>query len=511
MIYLIAKIKENGQEKYKLLNYNVNTKEIKTKIVSLTELKQYKTENVKVEKNEVKGINGSIDRYTEIENGEYKKKSIVILGKYEGIDKYIISNATGDVEEGTEADIIEFLEKYKEYGIANGKIVEKDKKYLSAIEGEYKVFEEHNNNKYYIMHKNDKVIEFTKDINDIQGFNIINDKLIPICVKSKNIDRYDLMNWLVNRRMPQSRQTTQFIMKIKHIRDYNQLFENSLYLSLSDYYWVKPVDSSIKWEEVNFFNNTFSNELSNLVLMGEKGWDNNELDIFKENPSKNVNGELSKCWKIIDGKRKLIKRTMLNNNQDVFAEVVISKVLKKYGYNVVDYDLIKVDDEYCCICDTMCQNDYELLQAEYYNKDLIEYIKEYPEFIDIAVIDYIIGNFDRHGLNFGLLRKWDGSKWEYKQAPIYDNECGLWSKFKEVRNTPYNFSDKLEIKSMEDIIKTLEPICKRKPILKEGVKDIAKDIYNIWKEKYREVVNEEFVKSRCNEIQKRIDKLSKRG
>ena len=500
MIYLIAKIKENGQEKYKLLNYDTKTKETKIKVVSLAELKLF---NV---------VNGSIERYTNIEEGEYKQKAIVILGKIKDSDKYIISNAMCEIEEGTEEDIIDFLQKHNDYGIANGKIVEKDRKYLSAIEGEYKeVFEVKQNNRYYVMHKNDIVIEFVKDINDIKSFSIINDKLIPICVKTKNIDRYDLMNWLANRRIPQSRQTTQFIMKIKHIRDYNQLFENSLYLSLSDYYWVKPVESNLKWEEVNFFDNIFSNELSNLVLMGEKGWNNNELDIFKENPSKNTNGELNKCWKIIDGKRRLIKRTMLKNNQDVFTEVVVSKVLKKYGYNVVDYDLIKVDDEYCCICDTMCNAGYELLQAEYYNKDLVEYIKEYPEFIDIAIIDYIIGNFDRHGLNFGLLRKWTGDKWEYKQTPIYDNECGLWSKFKEVRDTPYNFSDKLEIKSMEDIIKTLEQICKRKPTLKVGVKDIAKDIYNIWKEKYREVVSEEFVKSRCNEIQKRIDKLSKRG
>lgn len=33
--------------------------------------------------------------------------------------------------------------------------------------------------------------------------------------------------------------------------------QRNLGLSLSDQYWIKPVDSSLKWENVNFFNNDF--------------------------------------------------------------------------------------------------------------------------------------------------------------------------------------------------------------------------------------------------------------
>lgn len=43
-------------------------------------------------------------------------------------------------------------------------------------------------------------------------------------------------------------------------------------------------------------------------------------------------------------------------------------------------------------------------------------------FFDLYLIDALLGNFDRHGSNWGFLKK-DG---KYRLAPIFDNDSGLY-------------------------------------------------------------------------------------
>lgn len=75
------------------------------------------------------------------------------------------------------------------------------------------------------------------------------------------------------------------------------------------------------------------------------------------------------------------------------------------------------------------------------------------------------------------------------------------------KDTKYNLSDNIEINSMNDILKVLEPLC-GKPIIKNGVKNIENDIFNLWENKYKNVVSEEFILSRCNAIKSNKEKLS---
>lgn len=37
--------------------------------------------------------------------------------------------------------------------------------------------------------------------------------------------------------------------------------DKNLGLSLTDYYWVKPIDSELEWKDVNLFENDFHNEM----------------------------------------------------------------------------------------------------------------------------------------------------------------------------------------------------------------------------------------------------------
>lgn len=53
-----------------------------------------------------------------------------------------------------------------------------------------------------------------------------------------------------------------------------------------------------------------------------------DLDMFS--PDNSSDGNLRKKWKIIDGKRYLIKGGNTFNNQEPFNEVIATRLYKKY-------------------------------------------------------------------------------------------------------------------------------------------------------------------------------------
>lgn len=55
-------------------------------------------------------------------------------------------------------------------------------------------------------------------------------------------------------------------METMGIRPTIELLNRSLGLSLSDQYWGKPHGSDLHWEDVNFFDNPFDEDLGKLLL-----------------------------------------------------------------------------------------------------------------------------------------------------------------------------------------------------------------------------------------------------
>ena len=69
--------------------------------------------------------------------------------------------------------------------------------------------------------------------------------------------------------------------------------------SLSDQYWINPKGSNLTWDNVNFFQNQFSDDIGD-VLFGT----NKKANAFDfSSPDNTSDGNLKKRWKIIDKKR----------------------------------------------------------------------------------------------------------------------------------------------------------------------------------------------------------------
>ncbi|MDR2266701.1 MAG: excisionase [Christensenellaceae bacterium] len=314
---------------------------------------------------------------------------------------------------------------------------------------------------YILKHKNISVVEI--EINDggemLSYTGIINEPHLPVGTMRKNIfNFYALSEWWRGRTIPVSRRRLKDFLDQLGLYFPQQLLTKSLGLSLSDQYWICPTNINIRWEDVNFFQNPFSEDLGNILLDEVEFERGKEIDLMT--PDNTCDGLLTKKWAIIDGKRYLMKGSNRPFKQEVANEILASLICERLGIPHVKYDVVFVNEEAYSICEDFISEKTELVPA-WYIKKLIESdnsVVDYECFLSkveelgisdirlrmdqMLTLDFLIANVDRHYNNFGLLR--DAENLEYISfAPIYDSGNSMWCMESEVA-----------ISGMDDTIKS---------------------------------------------------------
>ena len=280
------------------------------------------------------------------------------------------------------------------------------------------------------------------------------------------VDRKTLNKWWTNRSIPASRQGIRDVLEILELSSAQELIHKCFGLSLSDQYWVSPIDDPLDWHKVNFFENDFSEDIGN-ILFG-KGKSSESVSLFS--PDNTANGNLKKKWKIVNGKRVLIKGSSAPYHQEAYNEVIASMLAQRLGISHVTYGLLKEHDEVCCYCEDFIMQETDLVSAAWVTKAFKKRneVSEYEFYIDcceqlgvtdareqmerLLVLDFLIVNEDRHLNNFGLIRNAVTLDW-VGVAPIYDCGNSLW--FNKVASK-IDPKDDQEIKS---------PLWKKNPTL----------------------------------------------
>ena len=300
--------------------------------------------------------------------------------------------------------------------------------------------------KYTLMHKNVAVadIEIDETLGGITKIRNIKAKehlpvgIIRIQRDDEVADRYAFNQWWTGRSIPASRMGVSDALETLGIYNTKLLLTKCLGLSLSDHYWIKPYNKNISWEDVNFFDNDFSDDIGD-VLFGMNG-KNADFDFVS--PDNTSDGNLQKRWKIIDGKRCLLKSGSTPFKQQPFNEVIASLIMNKLGIEHIPYTITWIDNKPYSVCEDFITKDTELISAwrvlqlrqkENHESSYLHYVNICKELgIDIVpaldrmiVLDYIIANEDRHFNNFGLLRDANTLEW-IGAAPIFDSGTSLW-------------------------------------------------------------------------------------
>lgn len=147
-------------------------------------------------------------------------------------------------------------------------------------------------NKYILMNKNIALAQIilSDDGKIYDLLEIYNIKAFPvgiICndIKMSNKDiQNNLAEWWQGRAIPASRQGLFSVLQEFNIERSSILAMKCFGLSLSDQYWIKPINSKLTWDKINFFNNRFSNDI------GEAFFNPNfvNLDIADKNNISNI-------------------------------------------------------------------------------------------------------------------------------------------------------------------------------------------------------------------------------
>ena len=303
--------------------------------------------------------------------------------------------------------------------------------------------------RYSLMHKNIVVadIEVDEVIGGITNiYDVFAPNHLPIGVYSKQngkdvVDRYALNQWFADRCIPKHRMDIEEALEVLKFSA-RQLVIESWGLSLSDHYWLRPCDNELSntalYENVNFFDNDFSEDVGDILL----GLKDSDDDINYWSPDNTTNGNLKKCWRIIDGKRVLLKSGSYPFQQQPFSEVIASRIMDRLGIDHVPYSVTWINDEPYSVCEDFVTKDTELISAWQIMqlRTKANHENEYLHFVDICseigvdivpaldrmiVLDYIIANEDRHFNNFGLLRDANTLEWQ-GAAPIFDSGTSLW-------------------------------------------------------------------------------------
>ena len=300
---------------------------------------------------------------------------------------------------------------------------------------------------YTLMHKNISVAEL--EIHDEIGhivkiYAVHTPEHLPVGLKyaadSRDISVKNMDDWWTGRSIPASRSGLRDALDILGVSSPVLLLDKCMGLSLSDQYWVRPKDSDLTWESVNFFTNDFSKDVGE-ILFGRKP--KNPAAVSLVSPDNTSDGWLRKKWIIVGGKRYLMKGGSGVYKQEPFNEVIASEIMRRLGVPHAGYSITRDDEMPYSLSENFVTPETELIPAyriiatvkkSNNDSDIVHFLRccdtlgitgVKPALDKMLTVDYIIANEDRHYNNFGFIRNAETLEWS-GFAPIYDSGTSLW-------------------------------------------------------------------------------------
>ena len=388
--------------------------------------------------------------------------------------------------------------------------------------------------KCILMNKNTSValIEYNTDYNLIEKvYEIYNINYAPLSVfnaskdKSKNLAK-EINNWFRNRGIPSWRKDLERLLQRLDVLTTEELLNKAYALSLSDQYWIKEQKSSVKWKDINFFENDFQYKgylQASLSNSSEEKVSQMEL----MSPNNTTDGMLQKGWIIENQKRILVKGTYQASREEPINEWLASEICSRLGFEHCKYEIDVVNDNLVSKCEDFINEDEEIISAYdiYFSEKKANDINDYEHYIKVLeknnvpearknvenmfILDYLIMNIDRHLKNFGVIRNVNTLKWK-SVTPIFDNGESMQSE-KITNNIDfYNGTGKFfsnTNKDYEDILKCVKDIKRIDIKALDGIVDEYKK--TLVKYKIYTDSSEERIEKLCEGLKIRIELLRK--
>ena len=175
--------------------------------------------------------------------------------------------------------------------------------------------------------------------------------------------------------------------------------------SLTDVFWVRNKGEKISFEEINLYENHLENIFIDIALRGKQYTVDNESCkrfVYKWSISEKPGKERAKGFSLLkDGGQDAVER-----------ELLASRICQCFKVNQVIYDRGEFDHEPVTISKNITSQEVSIISMEafaIYAQNHEKNIKKYILALDrynyymMNIVDYLIGNTDRHWGNWGVL------------------------------------------------------------------------------------------------------------
>ena len=275
---------------------------------------------------------------------------------------------------------------------------------------------------YYIMSGDTIVAKWENN-----ELTVFDNRLLPLYLK--RVHNADM--WLETRAIDSHRANSRLLKKALRLKEKDDI-STVLHVNaatITDNYWIKPLDSELKYKDIRFSDDYFAE----LALRGSYASFNKAANTKRSNTPELTNiGSFEKCWRLIDEKWWMFKSA---NHDEQFSEVFIYHLGKALGMNMAVYDRgdkcvksldftdgasVNFEPAFAFMGDN---EDYE---------DVAEVLAELcpqavGDFVKMIFLDTVVANPDRHTANFGLLRSTETGEL-IGFAPVFDHNMALISR-----------------------------------------------------------------------------------
>ena len=233
-----------------------------------------------------------------------------------------------------------------------------------------------------------------------------------IDLRTQNIENF--YHWCSTRLLPEKREFSKEIwnslVKKPPVNDKERalLAMSYLCLSLTDIYWIKRPEQMTKTDfaKINLYENFMNSGYMDITLSGKQ--------IMLENPQMlrdnlSTGGCFPKAWIWKSDGLYLLKAGKEN---EVKNELLASKICQCFQVNQVVYEEGDYNGQLVSACRIMTSLEYSIVPIEYYEIYLLNAgidkaqgileLDSYSYYM-MNIVDYLIGNTDRHWGNWGVL------------------------------------------------------------------------------------------------------------
>jgi len=287
---------------------------------------------------------------------------------------------------------------------------------------------------FYVM-SGDRVTGTWKD----GVFTVVDESLAPMYL----VNTGNVSHWLEMRAIDCHRANSRLLKKALRLaeRDDAGTVISVHAATITDNYWIKPLDSKLQYSDVRFDNDYFAE----LALRGGYDSFNRAANSKRTHTPELTNiGSFEKCWKLRNNEWWMVKKA---DHKQQFSEIFICELGKQLGFQMAEY-IRGVRS--VLTCDFTENGKYNFEPAYSFmgdDEDCIAVVTKLraiapyviPDYVRLVFVDTIAANPDRHTFNFGLLR--DAATGEIVSlAPNFDNNMALIA-----RGYPGNLARKKDV------------------------------------------------------------------